>query len=167
MCFNVHFEYTPHHIHQLLLQSSRRHMRRNTHFWPGELDLWHNFMTLTFELELKNPSSDIHVEFQVCISVHTVVRSRHKDTQTDRYTDVGGSNEFMRNSNLGGLNVATTCICPSSKLHMYKFTIKQAGLEFQYTQGHFKISILSTYANVRYNERTPFVKKNKLKTEPL
>ncbi len=34
--------------------------------------------------------------------------------------------------------------------HIYKVYIKQAGLEFQHTQGLFKTPIISTYAKITY-----------------
>ena len=37
---------------------------------------------------------------------------------------------------------------------MYTITINLAGLEFQYTQGHFKIPIISTYGKIHYIDQT-------------
>ena len=42
--------------------------------------------------------------------------------------------------------IAYSCAC----LHIYKVYIKQAGLEFQHTQGLFKIPTISTYAKIPY-----------------
>ena len=43
------------------------------------------------------------------------------------------------------------CVVSSRYIYqMYIITVKQAGLEFQYAQGHFKIPIISAYAKILY-----------------
>ena len=65
---------------------------------------------------------------------------------------------FMSFTGILGVLHVRECDKPNGSCHdfiklpsqMYIITVKRAGLEFQYTQGHFKIPIISTYAKVLF-----------------